>query len=966
MNAPLTEKSNDRRSKRWFSFIWARFSAAALVAMLISLAWFQAGKTYQASLIEQQKTLLYSRYEAAGTILTSRINRRQAILIGLAASVKTHTIEDMRLHFYDSFAENLRNNDPMIRAIQFFPAEGEVLVHPMEGNEAVLGKTLDELRNTDRVSVRTDVERAIETKQITLSSPYELRQGGKGVVARLAIYDQDKLLGLAVVVLNLEPLLQIPGLSPTPDHILVAIKDQNGVTFVGDEAVFSADPVVTTVVLPEGNWTLGAIPADGWFASIQSHMVGYWLIGALISALAGAITYLIINNQAALRRTVEERTAALVESEARFATALRLVNEGIWEWDLRENKGIASENCFAMLGYEDKEFQSFEDWLRFAPPEEENRVRVEIQQSIESRRGFESELRLRKKNGDWMYALVRGRVLDDTNDATVNRAIGTITDITERKLKEAQLRESEAKFRSLFMNDHAPMMLISPESSEIVDINPAACKYYGWSRSEMLAMKINKINTLTEAEIAAEMQKAVAEQRNNFQFRHRLANGEIRDVEVFSGPIQLQGCTQLYSIIHDITARKQAEKALEESEERYRQLLELAPIGIAVECEEKIQFINPAGVQLLGGKSADDIIGRTISDFTPPDKKEDILNQFRRRIAGEMVYPAENILRKLDGAIVNVEVVANPIVYLDKPAIQIIATDITERKKTEEKILANQKELERLLADADESRKVLLSLVEDQKASEEKLSQLNTELENRVSQRTAQLQAVNKELEAFSYSVSHDLRAPLRGIDGWSLALLEDYGSQLDEEAQRYLNRVRDETQRMGQLIDDLLRLSRVTRVEIKHSEIDLSELAKLIMNRLMEENGQPPVELKIQEGLLESGDANLLEIMLTNLLSNALKFSGQQAQPRVEFGREIIDGQPTYFVRDNGVGFDMQHAKNLFGAFQRMHKQTDFPGTGIGLATVQRIVYRHGGKVWVDAKKNEGATFYFTLGEKK
>lgn len=644
MNAPMTENPNDRGSKRWFSFFWARLLAAALVAILISLAWFQAGKTYQASLIEQQRTLLYSRYEAAGTVLTSRINRRQAILIGLAASVKTHSIDDMRLHFYNNFAENLRNNDPMIRAIQFFPAQGEVLVYPMEGNEAVLGKTLDDLRNTDRVSVRTDVERSIKTRQITLSNPYELLQGGKGVVARLAIYDQDELLGLAVVILNLEPLLQIPGLSPAPDDIYFAIKDQNGVTFFGDESVFSADPVVTTVILPEGNWTLGAAPAQGWFATIQSQMVGFWLIGALISTLAGAITYLIINNQAALRRTVEERTAALVESETRFATALRLVNEGIWEWNLQENKGFASKNCYAMLGYEEKEFDSFEDWLRLAPPEEENRVRAEIQQSIQSRKGFDSELRLRKKNGDWMYALMRGRVIDKSEGGIIARAIGTITDITESKQKEAQLRESESKFRSLFMNDHAPMMLISPESSEIIDINPAACKYYGWSRSELLAMKVSQINTLSETEISAEMQKAVDEQRNSFQFRHRLANGEIRDVEVFSGPIEFQGKTLLYSIIHDITARKQAERALEESEERYRQLLELAPVGIAVECEEKIQFINPAGVQLLGGKSAGDIIGKTISDFTLPDQQEEILNQFRQRMAGKEIYPVENIL----------------------------------------------------------------------------------------------------------------------------------------------------------------------------------------------------------------------------------------------------------------------------------------------------------------------------------
>jgi signal transduction histidine kinase len=241
---------------------------------------------------------------------------------------------------------------------------------------------------------------------------------------------------------------------------------------------------------------------------------------------------------------------------------------------------------------------------------------------------------------------------------------------------------------------------------------------------------------------------------------------------------------------------------------------------------------------------------------------------------------------------------------------------------------------------------------------------LNDELEQRVKDRTVQLEASNRELEAFCYSVSHDLRAPLRGIDGWSLALLEDYRDKLDEKGRQQLERVRADTQRMGQLIDDLLLLSRVTRGPIEHSPVDLTALAQEVAARLQEVEPERRVEFAAQPGLTAQGDARLLEIVLSNLLGNAWKFSGGRPLAQVEFGRTEVDSRPAFFVRDNGVGFDMNYAQKLFGAFQRMHKASEFPGTGIGLATVQRVIQRHGGRVWAEARVDRGATFYFTLEE--
>jgi light-regulated signal transduction histidine kinase (bacteriophytochrome) len=239
------------------------------------------------------------------------------------------------------------------------------------------------------------------------------------------------------------------------------------------------------------------------------------------------------------------------------------------------------------------------------------------------------------------------------------------------------------------------------------------------------------------------------------------------------------------------------------------------------------------------------------------------------------------------------------------------------------------------------------------------------ELNQGLRQAIIELKAVNKELEAFSYSVSHDLRAPLRGIDGFSQALLEDCLEQLDATGQDYLRRIRSATQRMGQLIDDLLTLSRVTRSDMHIESVPLSELASRICTDLQQVDPERQVEFEIQPDLVTQGDPRLLHVLLDNLLNNAWKFTSKHLQATIEFGAIVQENSvPVYFVRDNGVGFDMTFIDKLFKPFQRLHGMREFPGNGIGLATVQRIVHRHGGQVWAEGVLNQGATFYFTLTE--
>jgi signal transduction histidine kinase len=227
----------------------------------------------------------------------------------------------------------------------------------------------------------------------------------------------------------------------------------------------------------------------------------------------------------------------------------------------------------------------------------------------------------------------------------------------------------------------------------------------------------------------------------------------------------------------------------------------------------------------------------------------------------------------------------------------------------------------------------------------------------------ASLSAQNKELEAFSYSVSHDLRTPLRSIDGFSRILIEDHDASLDAEGRDCLRRIRTAAEYMGQLIDDLLRLSRLSRGELRYEEVDLSAMVHEVAAELAQQDPQRQVTLVVADGVLAHGDRRMLRVVLANLLGNAWKFTRTQTAPRIEFGTISEDGRPRYFVRDNGVGYDPQYADKLFGAFQRLHGKAEFPGTGIGLATVQRVIHRHGGSVWAQGAVDRGATFSFDLG---
>lgn len=501
---------------------------------------------------------------------------------------------------------------------------------------------------------------------------------------------------------------------------------------------------------------------------------------------------------------------------------------------------------------------------------------------------------------------------------------------------EDKIRFEEQRFRAFIEHSSDMIVLVNLEGI-IIYVNPAIENILGFKPEERIGAKgmerihPDDMQALTDAFMTLSSDTNSPAIKGELRLRHK--NGSWRTLEAV-GSNQVNNNVVEYIIINyrDITERKQAEESLRQSEEKYRTLLESVQEGyFELDLAGNFTFFNDSLCRIYN-YSKEELMGMNYRHYTDDKTRKNGFQEFNKVYnTGEPLKGFTWPIIGKDGTKRYVETSASLIKDSSGKPIGFrgILHDITARKH-----------------------------------AEDELKKYREQLEGLVHERTIKLEASNKELEAFSYSISHDLRAPLRAIDGFSQALLEDCEDKLDMQGKDYLTRIRAATQRMSTLIEDLLNLSRITRSEMTMEKVDLTQIVRSVINELQNAQPQRHINIRIAEGLEDTADSRLISIALENLMNNAWKFTAKKSEAVIEFASTRKGGKKVYFIRDNGAGFDMTYMDKLFAPFQRLHTIDEYPGTGIGLATVRRIIHRHGGKVWAEGQTGKGATFYFSIHE--
>lgn len=695
----------------------------------------------------------------------------------------------------------------------------------------------------------------------------------------------------------------------------------------------------------------GPVPGTSWHMVVKTDKAevyaGFnrnarnWIIqmGLLLTLLwLGGLSIWRRNRVERLKEELEQKQASeamALDAAMRLSLATKTTGLGVWEWRVSEGKMLWDEQMFRMYGWDvtADHFVSYDDWRAAVWPEDLKKREASLQGTKRGSPSQPVEFRITRADTGEVRHLVSIHASRFNEAADAQVVVGTSLDITDRKRAEAEMQSGLDRIKlatevtgvGIWEWDIATGELhwdqrmfgiygLRPDS----DGNPV---YQDWLR------------TVLPEDLAAQeetLQKTIATKgRSQREFRIRRANDQHLRTIVAVETVRLNESGEVKSLVGsnlDITDQRNAENEIK----RLSTVVEQCPVSIVItDLGGNIKYINPHFSQLTG-YAPEEVLGKNPRILKSGETPSEHYAEMWREITAGRNWSGLFHNRRKDGSLFWEEAYISPMTdHRDKVTGYVaIKSDVSARIRAEQEI-----------------------------------SDLNHNLEDRVHQRTQELEYANQELESFSYSVSHDLRAPLRAIDGWAQVLLEDFGPVLQGEGGTALNRLRAATQRMGALIDDLLRLSRINREALEPRLVGMRKLVDEVIMDL--EAGHPGMVSAISIGPLADGEGSavLLRQVWANLIGNAFKFTRQKESPQIKVGSRIDpDGHLVYFVKDNGAGFDMRYADKLFGAFQRLHSAREFEGSGIGLALSQRIIRRHGGRIWAEGEVGVGAEFCFSL----
>ncbi|MDP1553358.1 MAG: PAS domain S-box protein [Methanobacteriaceae archaeon] len=584
-------------------------------------------------------------------------------------------------------------------------------------------------------------------------------------------------------------------------------------------------------------------------------------------------------------------------------------------------------------------------FIQYIKTDQRNKFHQHLKKVLKTGNKNTVNLKLIRMSNNSFYAHFETiKVLHDNGNFKEFRI--TVTDITKLKNTERNLKDSEERYHQIFYNNHTSMILIDPNNGDIIDANPAATKFYGYNLDELVKMKISDINVSDKDLIVEEMQKAVSGQKNHFMFKHRLSDGKIRDVEVYSGLIKQKGNEFIYSIVHDITLQKNAEIERRKTEQLFRLIFDQSPLGSIIVSLDHIPLkVNDAISRMLG-YSKEELLSMRLHEYDHPDDLDEELKKQKLLILGIIDnFILEKRFINKNGEILWGNLYVSSIKDKNDKLIGLLRMieNTTISKQMEELVNNHTANLERI------NRKLNVEIGDNEKA-EIKLDQL-----------IKKLQYSNKELEQFAYVSSHDLKEPLRMITSFLQLLQKRYSADLDKDANDFINYAVDGAKRMDMAINDILEYSRIGSQKREFNYLKSEKILEIVLINL-----KPLIKdtnTIITHDPLPSIYANHQQMnqLFQNIIENAIKYRSK-VNPKIHVSADKHDKEYVFSIKDNGIGIDSKHLERIFNMFQRLHSREEYEGTGIGLAISQKIVHHHDGKIWAKSELGKGTTIYFTI----